>query len=244
MSLPEGVHIATMTLHVKLTDTDIHFDEVIKRLTPHADDIVQMEYNNILRSIPGIDRFGIKKRNKTKSNFHNSMSVYVVSDIDNNRCMHVNLFKNGTMHITGAKHMNDAKSVTCKLVSRLAMDPLTHSGTLHVQDMKVNMINANIEVDFTLNKKLLRKQLQIEGVECIFNKTQNITIKHELSSERSVIIIIHKNSVILSRCKSNEDIVHAHRYVHDLLNRLKPEIFNISIDDVVKENSVLKSCLL
>jgi TATA-box binding protein (TBP) (component of TFIID and TFIIIB) len=237
--LPSNIKIATMTMHAKFDETEIFFDEVMARVLPCNDDIVQIEYCGSIKSTP---ESSVKKRPKLKSTFHNSMSVYVSGG---SKLLHINLFRNGTMHITGSKMMAQAEIAIAKLTQRLRDAPLTYSGELRRGKISISMINSNISLDFTLNKKLLRRYLDEAGVECVFNKTQNITLKHDVKDTgNQVIIIVHKQSIILSRCKCVKDIMGAYSFVMELLQRLKPLIVDIGVDQVLQENIVLKSFIL
>lgn len=234
--IPPNINIATITLHGYLKDIIINFDNIIKNLEIN-DKICSMEYKSDIKTC---DEVTISKtRKKKKSNFQNSMSLYVKG----NKLIHINFFRNGTLHITGAKSLNDVDKGINNLLNELKKDNDRfnyYTGNLNLYKLKISMINVNIALEYEINKDIFKKILIDEKYNCCFNKTQNISLKYKTSSNNNVTTIIHKNSLIMSKCINENDILETYYYIFGVLNKLRGHIIYISNDLVVNENKELK----
>lgn len=235
-NLPKEVNIATITLHGYLKDIIINFDNIIKNLEIN-DKICSMEYKNEIKTYNDI--IISKTRKKKKSNFQNSMSLY----IKGNKIIHINFFKNGTLHITGAKSITDVDKAINNLFNELKKNNDKYNfyiGNLDLYKLKISMINVNIALEYEINKDIFKKILIKNKYACCFNKTQNISLKYKTSSNNLITTIIHKNSLIMSRCINENDIIETYKYIDNILKTLKGQIIYIDNDAVLKENSNLK----
>lgn len=235
-NLPDKVNIATITLHGYLKDVIINFENIMKNLEIN-EKICSMEYKGQIKCFNDIKIS--KTRKKKKSNFQNSMSLYILG----NKLIHLNLFKNGTLHITGAKSIIDVDKAINNLFTSIKEDNdkyQYYTGELDLYKLKISMINVNIPLEYEINKDIFKKILLDKKYNCCFNKTQNISLKYTTSSNNSITTIIHKNSLIMSRCINENDIIETYYYIFDILQNLKGNIVYISNEDVLKENENLK----
>lgn len=234
-NIPKNVNIATITTHGYLKDVNINFENIIKYLEVD-EKICSMEYKDEIKIIENIKI--LKTRKKKKSNFQNSMSLYILG----NKLIHINFFKNGTLHITGAKSIIDIDKAINNFFNKLTLLNDKYSffeGKLDLYKLKISMINVNIPLEYEINKDLFKKYLMKEKFNCSFNKTQNISLKYKTSSNNTVTIIIHKTSLIMSKCINEQDIIESYNYIFNLLNKLKGKIIYISEEMLLKENNNL-----
>lgn len=237
--IPENVNIATMTLHCKVKSLEINFENIFNHIVPEKENICFMEYKDRIKKCD--DVIISKNRSKKKSTFQNSMSIYIVG----NKRLHINLFRNGTIHLTGAKCKLDVFSALENLFKKFNNDNHLYNyytGDLELEDIKINMINANISLDYIINKDIFKKVLLEKKIECIFNKTQNISLKYEIDNN-AMTIIIHMKSIIISRCKNEVDIIESYKFITNLLSSLKNKIVYISIEDIFSKNKKLYNLL-
>lgn len=238
--LPEDIQIATMTVHCKVKEIAINFDNIFDYIEPSMNDICYMEYKGKIKKTNDI--LIHKSRTKKKSTFQNSMSLYVIGT----KRLHINFFKNGTLHITGVKNIYNIESVLNNLFLRLKRDNDLYNyydSDLVLDSLKINMINTNVSLKYKLNKLLFREVLWEENIECVFNKTQNISLKYK-KNDKTITIIIHMSSIIISRCTTEDDIIQAYHYITNLLNRIKYRIMYIEVDEVLSRNNNLKKMIL
>lgn len=234
--LPKEINIATITLHGYLKDILINFDNIINNLDIN-EKICSMEYKNKIKTFNDI--IISKTRKKKKSNFQNSMSLYVFG----NKLIHINFFKNGTLHITGAKSINDVDKAINNLFHELQKNNDKYQyyiGELNLYKLKISMINVNVKLQYEINKDIFKKILIKEKYNCCFNKTQNISLKYKTSSNNLITTIIHKNSLIISKCINENDIIETYNYIFNILNKLKGKIIYIDNDCILNENKNLK----
>lgn len=234
-SLPKGINIATITLHGYLKDIIINFDNIIKNLEIN-DKICSMEYKSEIKTYNEV--IISKTRKKKKSNFQNSMSLYVYG----NKLIHINFFKNGTLHITGAKSIDDVDKAINNLFNELKKNNSIfnyYSGNVCLYKLKISMINVNIALEYEINKDIFKKILIQGNYLCCFNKTQNISLKYKTSSDNLITTIIHKHSLIMSRCINENDILETYHYIFGILNKLKGDIIYIDNQLLLNENKNL-----
>lgn len=234
--LPENINIATITLHGYLNDVIINFDNIIKYL-PINEKICSMEYKDIIKTYNNM--VISKTRKKKKSNFQNSMSLYIYG----NKLIHINFFKNGTLHITGAKSVDDVDKAINNLFNSLENNNVQYNffeGKLILNKLKISMINVNISLKYEINKDIFKKLLIDKKYDFCFNKTQNISLKYVTSSKNTITTIIHKNSLIMSKCINENDILENHKFIFDILNKYKGNIIYIDDKTILEENENLK----
>jgi len=238
--IPKRVNIATMTLHCKIKDIEINFSNIFDTIEPEKENIGYMEFRDKIKRHPDVKIQ--KTRSKKKSTFQNSMSIYVLGI----KYVHVNFFRNGTIHITGAKSIDDVYASIGNMFSRLErsnVDNNLYVGDLVLDSIKISMINVNVALDYTLNKSLFKKILYERNIECLYNKTQNISLKYPVK-DNVITIIIHMSSIIISRCRNEEEITMSYNFVKNLLDSTRRDIFYISVEDICEKNDRIRQLIM
>ena len=238
--IPDKVNIATMTLHCKIKDIEINFANLFDTIEPEKENIAYMEYRDKIKSHPEVKIH--KTRAKKKSTFQNSMSIYVFGI----KYVHVNFFRNGTIHITGAKSIEDVYTSIRNMFSRLEKGNAGNKlyvGELVLESIKISMINVNVALDYTLNKSLFKKILYERNIDCLYNKTQNISLKYPVK-DNVITIIIHMSSIIISRCRNEEEIVLSYNFVKNLLDSTRRDIFYITVEEICEKNERIRQLIM
>ena len=103
--LPYDLRIATITLTCKL-NTLINVRTIGYYMELNKNDIVSVKYGieSVTRSLIKLKK-NYKKKSIKNKNFQNQVSVKVA--IKNGRYIHVKLFNNGTMQLTGCKSISN-----------------------------------------------------------------------------------------------------------------------------------------
>lgn len=227
--LPKGCNVATMTIFLKLKDNNMQIDlkSFYESVDVTKDDIHYIEYENEFKCY----QFEKKRTKKKISNFQNSLSLYI--KIRNNY-IHFNFFKNGTIHGTGIKDVKDFIDAVYLIKKKISSD-------MQIQLISISMININFILPYELNKNILKKVLREQNVHYNINKTQNISIYFYTSKSKEILITIHKNSLIISKCTCEIDIIESYNWINQLLKNNKNQLIDISIEEVLANNSILKS---
>ena len=146
------------------------------------------------------------------------------------RSIHLNYFRNGTIHLTGVKNTEDVVYA----VSKLPIDT-------DIKMINISMINLNYNLKYQINKKLLLEELHIDNIPYVINKTCHIIVNFKTSTNRSISLNIHQNSLIISKCTSNEEINEVYDFIRKFFEEKIYKIIDVSILDVLHENPILKT---
>ena len=174
--------------------------------------------------------FKKKKVKKKKSNFQNSLSLYIKI---NDNFIHFNFFKNGTIHGTGIKDIQDFVNAVILIKKHIP-------GNYEIDEISISMININFILPYEVNKNILKLILKKKKIEYNINKTQNISIHYYTSQSKEILITIHKNSLIISKCTCEIDIIESHAWITSLLQEEKSQLIDISIEEVLQYSPILR----
>lgn len=226
--LPKGCHVATMTIYLKIKNKDITIDlqsfyDNINEQSP----IKYIEYENKFKNY-GFEK---KKTKKKKSNFQNSLSLYI--KIKNN-FIHFNFFKNGTIHGTGIKCIEDFIDAVVIIKNQITLD-------LEIDTISISMININFILPYVVNKNILKLFLKNKKIPYNINKTQNISIYFYTTDDKEILITIHKNSLIISKCTCEKDIIESYSWITNLLHQQKDNLIDISVEEVLNFSDLIRA---
>jgi TATA-box binding protein (TBP) (component of TFIID and TFIIIB) len=227
--IPKVCNIATMTIYLKLQNSqNINID--LQKFFNNVDmntNIQYIEYNGNIKALNSY-----KRKSKKKSNFQNSLSLYIKAQ---NNCIHINFFKNGTIHGTGVKNVEDFIESVILINSYIDCSEL-----LFIDDVNISMININFALEYQLNKNIFKNILKEQNISYTINKTQNLSLYFYTSENKEILVTLHKNSLIISKCTSEKDIIESYHWISHLLDSEKKKIINITIQEVLDNCDILK----
>lgn len=194
-----GINISTMTLHCSI-GVDVNLVLFAKYVDLVANCIEDVKFGD--RKNPASNRTIInylkKKKKKSTKNFYNQVTVLMKPQNNPTRnYINIKVFKNGSIHMTGCKDINDFKDVATKLISiildgKVIIDSSGNTKKINfivstsdidkigIYNLKINMINSDFKMGYKIDRKKLYTILkknhgnntlddEIGYVECKFN---------------------------------------------------------------------------
>lgn len=251
--IPQNVTISTMSITCHLGTTF---------LLANIDKYMLLENNNIIaiKSAFGIRCLSfyydkLKKPSKKTKSFFNQLTV--IMRVNETEYMNVKLFKNGSIQITGCKKLSNCNIILNKLIERLneivciknndimeEIEFIQNKNSIVVSNFKINMINSNFSVNYSINRENLYKLL-------VDNKTQGrfepgihacVNIKYNISNgglnsqdHKVSIFVFQTGNIIITGAKNANQINEAYNYIINLLTINKSKIMQKNISNLLNE---------
>jgi len=256
-NLPYDVKISTITITCKLKDTTINVKTIGHYMDLNMKDIVYVKYgpDNILRTLIKLKQ---SYKTKTKKNFQNQVSVMI--KLKNGRLIHVKLFLNGSIQMTGCKtifNFVEAMTVLCKklLTFKFAYDLVTKktvrktfvSGSDNVKidkitKLKIRMINSNFHVGFMIDRVILYRLLLEKEFECSYDQCSHagVNLKYKKGNDTISIFVFESGSVIITGVKNKQYIFDAYEFIVKLLYENFNRLIKIDAEKLLERRDVKK----
>jgi TATA-box binding protein (TBP) (component of TFIID and TFIIIB) len=255
--LPE-VKISTIGFSLKI-NTQFNVANIHRYITKSKTGIVstvylseRINYENVATKykIDGDER---------KHKFENQVSVNFY--IDENSTASMKVFINGSVQLAGVKSPDHFIKVMCMFKTEILkkkaifvdehfvdVDFLTNRD-IHINNMKVNMINATLYSGKLLNKDKLLNKLLADAVQCKYPSKHVATIVTYVNprDNREITIFVFESGAInISGAMCIEHINNASKFILNKLEEYGEEIYsNISVtqelvDEFLKKQKKLK----
>jgi TATA-box binding protein (TBP) (component of TFIID and TFIIIB) len=255
-SIPSNVTISTMSITCHLGTTF---------LLSNIDKYMLLETNNIIaiKSAQGIRCMSfyydkLKKPSKKSKSFFNQLTI--IMRVNENEYMNVKLFKNGSIQITGCKKLSNCNIILNKLINRLneivciknnnemtEIEFIQDKNSIVISDFKINMINSNFSVNYSINRENLYKllvdtniQRRFEpGIHACVNIKYNIVNGGLNNQDHKVsIFVFQTGNIIITGAKNSYQIKEAYTYIINLLTINKSKIMQKNISNLLNENEL------
>jgi len=267
-NLPSGVSVSTMCCSAKI-GSEIKIDKIMNFLQLNSDDILTVKMNDskirtLLTTKPKNKRKKVGSKKTKTQKFYNQITVVVrigygsCEDINNEKCINVKLFKNGSIQMSGCKRIEEVNTVINKLVYRLkeikgrrTPEGIEHicfledNSKVNVNDFKIDMINSNYQVNLMIDrskfyKLLLKKKIEASFEPCI---RACVIIKFcppvDNPDEKSIsIFVFQKGNIIITGAKSRNQVNSSYTYLNEILIEHADEISKKN--DKEDEDALLK----
>ena len=265
--LPSGVSVSTMCCSAKI-GSEIKIDKIMNFLQLNSDDILTVKMNDmkirtLLNKKPKNKRKKIGAKKTKTQKFYNQITVVVrigygdYEDINEEKCINVKLFKNGSIQMSGCKKIEQVNTVINKLVYRLKeikgrrtpegiehISFLEDSSKVNINSFKIDMINSNYQVHLMIDrskfyKLLLKKKIEASFEPCI---RACVIIKYcppiDNPDEKTIsIFVFQKGNIIITGAKSRNQVIAAYKYLNEILIEHADEISKKN--DKEDENTLL-----
>ena len=197
MVLPDDLEISTITVTCKVKDLKFNVENIGLYFNDFDSVLVGKKYGNrIINNLINIKKMGSNKKNKInvkniKKNFFNQVSLIFssaalmglnpdeLSTKEKYKTLNIKLFLNGSIQMTGCKHLNNVTKSLNILLKKLSKvksildenfefveKPFTTNNSAliidNVFDFKIQMININFNMLFKINRFLLQQLLKKE----------------------------------------------------------------------------------
>jgi len=220
-SLPKDVLISTITVVCK-TNTKFISENILKYFKINNDAIIFNGEKTKKKK---------RKRQKDKRYFYNQIS-FRVKVKSKNKPIHVKLFVNGSLHITGCKtieNINEVINVVFEKLRKLyaikinghfeEKPMITDINGLEIKTIDIVMINSSFKIPLCINRHNLFVLLQSNKIQCNFDP-QNyapVTIKFECNDKIITILIFEKGSIIIAGATNCNHIKTAYTFINKFI---------------------------
>ena len=248
-NLPSGVSVSTMCCSTKI-GSEINITNIMNFLQLNEDDILTVKMNDSSIKTLLVKKIKKKKVGIKVQKCYNQITVVVritdgeTKDINNEECINVQLFKNGSIQMSGCKRIIDVNTVINKLIYRLKeikekrtpegieyINFLEDPTKVNVTNFKIDMINSNYSANLMINrskfyKLLLKKKIEASFEPCI---RACVIIKYlspfDNPDEKTIsIFVFQSGNIIITGAKSKNQVNSAYKYVNDIIIEHADEI--------------------
>lgn len=191
-----------------------------------------------------------KEKKQSKNCFYNQITVVVritngpAEDLNKVSKINMKLFKNGSVQMSGCKSVEGINIALNKLIIKLKEikakiengkisekkfidDPIN----IGIKNFKIDMINSNYQVKMQIDRPKLYNLLIKKKIKCTYEPCIRacVIIKYvpemdnELLKEVS-IFVFQKGNIILTACKSKNQLIAAYNYINNILLTHSEEI--------------------
>lgn len=254
--LPKNLCISTMTITCNF-DTLINIENVGKYIDIVPDNIVYIKYGkNKIRSIVEIKK-GVRKPKK-KVNFYNQATIYIAI---NDRTIHMKLFQNGAIQITGCKtneEFTQTITILCNslrkkkavyekdnkvIVKKEFLSKYENVEADKLYNFGIGLINSNFKSGFMINRENLFELLLKKNITCVFEPCIHacVNIKHDYKNENTIsIFVFESGSIIITGAKTQNQVMDSYKFIIKLLYENYDQVFKININDFLKKPEIKK----
>jgi TATA-box binding protein (TBP) (component of TFIID and TFIIIB) len=244
--LPAEIYISTMTATCKINNFKFNCENIAKYIDLSYDGIEDIicafeekrrhnvgEKNIIYRTLP--PKKENKRKKKNKDVFYNQVSIHLNIKTKHTDPVHVKLFRNGSVHITGCQSAIDVVETMTSILSKLKADKfiidkvtkkivekpfVSEKNCLDVSfvnNLKINMINTNFKIPFKVNLTELYELMVLKGIECRYDKINHscVNVKYNHPEKKISIFVFEKGSIVITGAKNGEHI----RLAYDFINK-------------------------
>lgn len=177
------------------------------------------------------------KSKKKKKVFFNQVSMYVNVKSKKKDNVHIKLFSNGSIQITGCQSAENivevlscvmqklkiTKAIIDKKTNTIIEKPFVSNLELadisNLQNLKICMINTNFKVQFHMNLKKLYTLISDAGIDCRLDRISHscVNIKYEHPEKKISIFVFEKGSIVITGAKNGDQIIFAYNFINKFL---------------------------
>jgi TATA-box binding protein (TBP) (component of TFIID and TFIIIB) len=251
-NIPKDIYISTMTVTCKIENFKFNCENIARYIDLSYDDIGDIicayeekrkhkdgEKKIVFRSLPPKNESKSKSKKKKKKTdvFYNQVSIHLNIKTKKSDTVHVKLFRNGSLHLTGCQTANDVVETIATIIRKLSgikytidkqtkkivENPYVSDKKLldisHISGLKVNMINTNFIVPLQINLDELFALLTKSGIECRYDKMSHscVNVKYNHPEKQISIFVFEKGSIVITGAKNGEHISLAYNFINKFL---------------------------
>jgi TATA-box binding protein (TBP) (component of TFIID and TFIIIB) len=253
LSIPPDLAISTTTVTMKVNvvfnveNIGLYFDDFDNIL------IGKRYGNRVVNNLINIKKIKSdkKKKRKEKKNFYNQVSLIFrtctlmgldpskISQKEGLKTVNVKLFINGSIQMTGCKHLDNIRSSLELLFEKLKITkvilnrnmefiekPFVIDTTLlninNVNNFYIQMINTNFNIQFHINRSKLFQLLLDNNIDASFDPIIHacVNIKYYLSTKKTKtisIFVFESGSITIAGSNSCSEILEAYNFINKFI---------------------------
>jgi TATA-box binding protein (TBP) (component of TFIID and TFIIIB) len=252
LNLPYDLEISTATITCEI-DAIFNVENIGLYFNDFDDIIIGKRYGNrIVNNLINIKKIkvGKKKKRKEKKNFFNQVSLIFRSatlmGIDPEKLtlkerfktVNVKLFINGSIQMTGCKHLdNITKSLTIlfeklkatkaiitkdmKFEKKTFVDDIEKLKISRITNFKIRMINTNFNIMFQINREKLYRLLIEHGFDVMFDPIRHacVNIKYHIKSINKTIsiFVFESGSITIAGSNSCSQVLETYNFINKFI---------------------------
>lgn len=253
--LPYDLEISTTTITCTL-DITFNVENIGLYFNDFDDILIGKRYGNrIVHNIVSYKKSFLKNKSKkvkkNKKNFFNQVSLIFCSSAlmgldssklskkEQNKTVNVKLFINGSIQMTGCKHINNVKksleilfdklkitksvlNAKMEFIDKPFVDDIKKLKIDNVNLFKIEMINTNFDSMFQINRSKLCEILTEKNIEVSFDPIihASVTIKYALKntpSKEISIFVFESGSITIAGSNSYDEVLEAYQFIGKLI---------------------------
>jgi|LauGreDrversion4_2_1035121.scaffolds.fasta_scaffold565497_1 TATA-box binding protein (TBP) (component of TFIID and TFIIIB) len=253
LNLPYDLVISTTTITCHL-DITFNVENIGLYFNDFDDVIIGKRYGNrIVNNLINVKKLkiGKKKKRREKKNFYNQVSLIFRSatlmgldpeilDIKEKfKTVNIKLFINGSIQMTGCKHLNNIKKSleilfdklkTCKAILNRELkfdikpfvDDITKLDINKVTNFKIVMINTNFNIQFQINREKLHYLLKELGFDVTFDPIIHacVNIKYHIPNtfnKTISIFVFESGSITIAGSNSCQQVLDTYNFINKFI---------------------------
>jgi TATA-box binding protein (TBP) (component of TFIID and TFIIIB) len=247
--LPYDLEISTSTITCNLGIT-FNVENIGLYFNDFDNVLIGKRYGNrIVNNIVSIKKLKSKKKKKRKEkkNFFNQVSLIFrsatlmgldpnkLSEKERNKMLNVKLFINGSIQMTGCKHLNNIKKSLEILFEKLKVTKVILDNKMQFYDkpfvdsidkldinkvhvFNIEMINTNFNGQYQINRNKLFQLLLEKDIDVSFDPIihASVNIKYELlnaNSKSISIFVFESGSITIAGSNSYDEVLEAYEFI-------------------------------
>ena len=266
LNLPPDLPISTTTVTLICNGITFNVENIGLYFDDFDDIIIGKRYGNrIVNNLVNVKNFksGKKKKRKEKKNFYNQVSLIFRSSalmgLDANKLslkekfktVNIKLFINGSIQMTGCKHLNNIKKSLEILFEKLKIkkailtdnmqfeikpfvDDITKLSIHNIINFKIVMINTNFNVLYQINREKLHQLLKEKNYDVTFDPIIHacVNIKYynpKFLNKAISIFVFESGSITIAGSNSCEQVLETYNFINKFIYNNYEILLNKSI---------------
>jgi TATA-box binding protein (TBP) (component of TFIID and TFIIIB) len=192
-----------------------------------------------------------KKKRREKKNFYNQVSIIFrscslmgidpekLSLKERNKTVNIKLFINGSIQMTGCKHLDNIKKSLEILFDKLKntkaildknmvfqektfVDDISKLRTDNITNFKIVMINTNFNIMFQINRERLYELLKVKGFDVTFDPIIHacVNIKYNIKNmpnKTISIFVFESGSITIAGSNSSQQVLETYNFINKFI---------------------------
>lgn len=240
--IPKELKISTLSVCCKL-NVDIN----LKNLYEYT--VLDNELINSIKYSDNIKTLLKKKKNKKQTKvFYNQITMSIWSN-SSKKNINLKLFKNGSVQMSGCKHIIDCVNVlnilNTKLTTTYAIMEnnnvvdvpfIIDNKKINITDFKIILINSNFKIPYLIKREILYNILVKKEITCRYEPCIHACVNIKFFSDFNKttkpvsIFVFQSGNIIITGAKTIEVIPKAYDYIKGIINEHLRQIIKKDIN--------------
>ena len=228
--IPKELKISTLSVCCKL-NVDINLQNLYEYTVLDNELINSIKYSDNKKTLLK------KKKNKKQTKvFYNQITMSIWSE-SSKKNINLKLFKNGSVQMSGCKHIIDCVNVltilNAKLITTYAVMEdkkvvdvpfIIDNKQICITDFKIILINSNFKIPFLIKREVLFNILVKKEITCRYEPCIHACVNIKFFSNLNdtakpvSIFVFQSGNIIITGAKTIEVIPKAYEYIKGILN--------------------------